>query len=209
MDFDTLIVFIPACFALNMTFGPSNLLALTNGAREGVGKAATAALGRMVAYASLIAITGIGLGALLAASALAFAIVKWAGAAYLVYLGIRLLRSHTAVSEDGAATIAHRPLSSLTRQEFLVGIGNPKAIVIFTAFFPQFVDPDRYLASFAVLGALFLVFEMCAVALYALAGRHLGRLANHPKAAQWLNRTSGSMMIGFGLLLAFARRPAV
>ena len=101
MDFDTLIVFVPACFALNMTFGPSNLLALTNGAREGIGKAATAALGRMVAYAGLIAITGIGLGALLAASALAFSIVKWAGAAYLVYLGIRLLRTRAAVSGDG------------------------------------------------------------------------------------------------------------
>ena len=122
---------------------------------------------------------------------------------------------HHLLPFHGRAHVAYIPgqklasLSSLARQEFLVGIGNPKAIVIFTAFFPQFVDPDRYLASFAVLGALFLVFEMCAVALYALAGRHLGRLANHPKAAQWLNRTSGSMMIGFGLLLAFARRPAV
>lgn len=209
MQLDTLLVFIPACFALNMTFGPSNLLALTNGVRSGVAIAATAALGRMVAYAGLIAITGIGLGALLAASALAFSIVKWAGAAYLVYLGIRLIRSRDRLSEETDRAMPRRPVASLMRQEFLVGIGNPKAIVIFSAFFPQFVDAERYLASFAVLGALFLVFEMCAVILYAIAGRHLGRLADHPKAAQWLNRTSGSMMIGFGLLLAFARKPAV
>jgi threonine/homoserine/homoserine lactone efflux protein len=208
MSLDTLLVFIPACFALNMTFGPSNLLALTNGVREGVAIAATAALGRIVAYAILIAITGIGLGALLAASALAFSVVKWAGAAYLVWLGIKLVRSHAQLSDANEGAIAHRPLASLARQEFLVGIGNPKAIVIFTAFFPQFVAPDRYLESFAILGALFLTFEMCAVAAYAFAGKHLGAYARHPKAARWLNRTSGSMMIGFGLLLAFARRPA-
>ena len=209
MTLELWLTFVAASTALLLIPGPTVLLvlsyALSKGRSVAVASAAGVATGDFIAMTASLA----GLGALVLASATLFTVLKWAGAAYLVYLGIRLLRSHTAVSEDGAATIAHRPLSSLTRQEFLVGIGNPKAIVIFTAFFPQFVDPDRYLASFAVLGALFLVFEMCAVALYALAGRHLGRLANHPKAAQWLNRTSGSMMIGFGLLLAFARRPAV
>lgn len=209
MSLDTLLVFIPACFALNMTFGPSNLLALTNGLREGVGRAATAALGRMVAYATLIAITGVGLGALLATSAAAFSVVKWAGAAYLVWLGVKIMRSKSTLTQADPAATPRRPLASLARQEFIVGISNPKAIVIFTAFFPQFVDAERYMASFALLGGLFLLFEMCAVAAYAYAGRHLGRFARHPRAGDWLNRTSGGMMIGFGLLLALARRPAV
>lgn len=209
MNPHTLAIFIPACFALNLTFGPSNLLALSNGARAGVGAAVTATFGRLVAYAILIAVTGIGLGALLAASAHAFAIVKWGGAAYLVWLGVKMMRGAGAQADREAATAARPPTRQLLRQEFLVGIGNPKAILIFTAFFPQFIEPGRYMASFAVLGALFLVLELSAAALYALAGRHLGRMANRKSATQWLNRISGATMIAFGLLMLLARRPAV
>jgi len=208
MNPHTLALFIPACFALNLTFGPSNLLALTNGARAGVGAAVVAIFGRLVAYAILIAITGVGLGALLAASAHAFAIVKWGGAAYLIWLGVRMMRGGGARTSIEAAMATRPPTPQLFRQEFLVGIGNPKAILIFTAFFPQFVEPGRYLASFAVLGALFLLLELTAAALYALAGRHIGRMASRTSATQWLNRISGATMIAFGLLMLFARRPA-
>jgi threonine/homoserine/homoserine lactone efflux protein len=89
-----------------------------------------------------------------------------------------------------------------------VAAGNPKAILIFTAFFPQFVDRTHYALSFAVLGATFLVLELVAIAIYALIGARLRFITGNPKGFIWLNRVSGSLMVGFGTLLAMLRRPA-
>ncbi|PWR23993.1 LysE family translocator [Zavarzinia compransoris] len=206
MPLDAFLLFLPACFAVNLAFGPNNLLALTNGARVGVGRTVLASGGRMIAFALMIAIAGLGLGALLATSALAFNIVKWAGAAYLVYLGVRLLKAGGPAADVEAA--APRTLAALARQEFVVAAGNPKAILVFTAFLPQFVDPGAYALSFTILGATFLVLEAVAIALYALIGARLGAAMARGRAMAWFNRISGSLMILFGVLLAFTRRPA-
>ena len=162
MTLDLYLLFLPACFAINMAFGPNNLLSLSNGARDGTARAVAAASGRLVAFAIMIAIAGFGLGTLLVASEIAFAVVKWLGAAYLVWLGIRLLRAG-APALDQAAAAGPQPLRALVRQEFWVAMGNPKAILVFTAFFPQFVVPTDYAASFAVLGASFLALEVVAI----------------------------------------------
>ncbi|WP_147182206.1 MULTISPECIES: LysE family translocator [Alphaproteobacteria] len=208
MSLHTILWFIPACFALNMAFGPNNLLSLTNAMRGGIGIALAASLGRLVAFAIMIAVTALGLGALLIASELAFSAVKWAGAAYLVWLGIKLLRAGGPKLGAVEATRPVRSLSVLARQEFWVAIGNPKAILIFTAFFPQFIDRNDYAASFALLGVIFLLLELAAIAIYSLIGSHLGRFATNSKAFSWMNRLSGGMMIAFGAMLALARRPA-
>ncbi|MFT4266716.1 MAG: LysE family translocator [Xenophilus sp.] len=205
------LLFLPACFAINMAFGPNNLLSVTNGARHGVGPAVAAAGGRLAAFAIMIAVAGVGMGALLAASALAFGLVKWAGVAYLVWLGIRLLRAPAPplAADDAAAGAGERPaLAALTRQEFGVAIGNPKAILVFTAFFPQFVAADAYALSYLQLGLTFLALEVVAIAFYALLGARVRRLARGGPALRWFNRASGATMIGFGLLLAAVRRPA-
>ena len=206
MPLDSYLLFLPACFAVNLAFGPNNLLALTNGARVGVGTTVLASGGRMVAFALMIAIAGLGLGALLATSALAFNVVKWAGAAYLVDLGIRLLRA--GGPGEAAALPAQRSLRALARQEFVVAAGNPKAILVFTAFLPQFVDPGAYTLSFTLLGATFLALEVVAIAIYALLGAKLGAAMARGRAMVWFNRVSGSLMVAFGILLAFTRRPA-
>lgn len=197
-------LFAPACLALNLTFGPSNLLALTHGAQRGVGFACAAALGRMASFAPMIALSALGLGVLLSASAAAFTVAKLAGAAYLVWLGWRLWRARAPEVEviEGAG---RRGLLPATRREALVALGNPKAILIFAAFFPQFVEPGAYWTSYALLGVVFLTLEMVAVAAYALAGnvaarraaRHLGKL----------HKLSGATMMAFGVALALARRP--
>jgi threonine/homoserine/homoserine lactone efflux protein len=96
----------------------------------------------------------------------------------------------------------------LAKQEFLVAAGNPKAILVFTAFFPQFVDRSAYARSFTVLGSTFLLIELVAIAIYAVIGSRLGTLANGSRGFRWFNRVSSSVMIGFGLLLAFLRRLA-
>ncbi|WP_211442626.1 LysE family translocator [Collimonas humicola] len=206
-------LFLPACFALNMAFGPNNVLSLSNGARDGVSCSIIAAFGRLLAFAIMIAIAGLGMGALLLASEALFTALKFAGAAYLVWLGIKLFRSGPAQFSASAgnagadAEAAADKLRRLAKQEFLVAAGNPKAILIFTAFFPQFVDRSAYAASFIVLGATFLLLELAAIAIYAMLGARLGALSGGASRFRWLNRISGAMMVGFGLALAFLRRP--
>ena len=207
MPLETFLIFAPACFAINMAFGPNNLLSLTNAARRGVVPAILAAAGRIVSFAVMIAIAGIGLGALLAASENVFTIVKWAGAAYLVWIGVNLIRAGAPLLRDDAAT-PRLSLRKLTLQELWVAAGNPKAILVFTAFFPQFVDPEAYALSFAILGLTFLIFETFAIVVYSFIGAKLGRYVRDGRTLKWFNRTSGAMMIGFGLALIFARRPA-
>lgn len=209
MPLSTYLLFLPACFAVNLAFGPNNLLAITNGARHGPLRALAAAGGRLLAFALMIAVAGIGMGTLLLASEWAFNAVKWAGAAYLLYLGVKLLRADApVVPAAGDATAV--PLAKLTRQEFAVAIGNPKAILVFTAFFPQFVVADAYAWSYLLMGATFLVLEAVAIAVYAALGARMGRLArggNSRRLLRWFNRISGSFMVGFAVLLAVARRP--
>lgn len=206
MPLDTLLLFLPSCFALNMAFGPNNLLSITFGAHYGLRTALLAAAGRLVAFALMIAIAALGMGALLMASQMAFTVVKLLGAAYLIWLGCKvffakaeLATSRAALGEDG--------MRGFVRKEFLVAIGNPKAILVFTAFFPQFVVPENYWASFSLLGAIFLALEVIAIAAYAYAGTRLSGLLRHARGLRWMNRISGATMVLFGTILALARRP--
>lgn len=214
MSFQNYWLFLPACFALNMAFGPNNVLSLSNGARDGVRYSIFAAFGRLLAFAAMIAIAGFGLGALLLASETLFTMLKFGGAAYLVWLGIKLFVSapvHLSGSANDGQTGAELPsdkLRRLAKQEFLVAVGNPKAILIFTAFFPQFVDRSAYATSFIMLGATFLLLELVAIAIYAVIGARLKTFTNGARGFRWFNRASGTLMIGFGVALAFLRRPA-
>ncbi|WP_250512795.1 LysE family translocator [Caballeronia sp. INDeC2] len=209
MSLQTFSIFLPACFAINMAFGPNNVLSLSNGARDGVRASVLASSGRIVAFAIMIAIAGLGLGALLLASQTLFTAIKLAGAAYLVWIGVKLMRSGPSlvVREEGAAR-GRVSLARLTKQEFWVAAGNPKAILVFTAFFPQFVDRGAYAASFAILGATFLLLELVAIVIYAALGARLGSLSRGARGFFWFNRVSGALMICFGVMLAFVRRPA-
>jgi len=207
MTLETFLLFAPACFAINMAFGPNNLLSLTNAARSGLAPAILAAAGRIVSFAVMIAIAGIGLGAVLAASETVFMAVKWLGALYLIWIGIKLIRAGAPLLGDEGPAPA-LSLRTLTLQELWVAAGNPKAILVFTAFFPQFVDAQSYALSFTILGAIFLVFELFAILVYSFIGAKLGRHIRNGRALKWFNRTSGTMMIGFGLALMFTRRPA-
>jgi threonine/homoserine/homoserine lactone efflux protein len=200
----SLALFVPACFALNLAFGPNNLLALTHGAAVGPGFALRAGLGRLIAFVPMLALSGAGLGLLLSASAVAFTALKLAGAAYLVWLGVKVWRSAAAIDLGAAGAVP--TAAEAFRREMLTALTNPKAILIFAAFFPQFVDPDRYAASFVELGAVFLVLEALALWLYALGGRLVATAARD--RLRRLQQASGLCMVGFGLLLLLARPPA-
>ncbi|NRP11259.1 Homoserine/homoserine lactone efflux protein [Aliiroseovarius sp. xm-m-379] len=204
MSFTLLALFIPACFALNTAPGPNNLLAFANGSKHGFGAAVIGGMGRLVPFAAMIALVGLGLGAILATSAAAFTVVKYAGAAYLAYVGWRMW---CAPQPDTGEAGAQQSLPDLMRRDFLIAIGNPKAIAIFTAFFPQFTDLIQPLApQYILLGALFLALELLAVTLYAGLGAGM-KGALTPTRLHRLNRGVGGFLIFSGLTMALSERP--
>ena len=174
MSLETLFLFIPACFALNMAPGPNNLLSVSNATRYGFWVATVAGIGRLLAFIIMIAIAAAGLATVLQTSLLLFYAIKVGGAIYLFYLGYQLWRASPTTDGKPDRSFVKKSIASLARQEFLVAAGNPKAILIFTAFLPQFVDLSHPAApQFAVLGLLFLGLEWIAIAAYAYIGSHL------------------------------------
>ncbi|QXI26686.1 LysE family translocator [Pseudomonas vanderleydeniana] len=205
MTLSTLLLFIPACFALNMAPGPNNLLSVSNSTRYGFRTSCLAGLGRLLAFAGMIALAAAGLAVVLQTSELLFHAIKILGAAYLIYLAVQLWRANPETATQAEGTRASLP--ALARQEFLVAAGNPKAILIFTAFLPQFVDPAQGVsAQFAVLGAMFLVLEWIAISAYAYMGLHMRRWFAEPRGKRLFNRGCAVLLSGAASVLLMARR---
>lgn len=206
MSLEHWLVYLGAAIALSLTPGPNGLLSLTHGASFGLRRTVWTVLGGALGFLGLIAASLAGLGALLAASEQAFTVVKWIGAAYLVWLGIGLWRAPApalAVRAPGT-TRAARP-RRLFSQGFLVAVSNPKALIFFAAFLPQFMVPG---ASFAehllVLGGTFVVVEILyELMLAGLAQRIAPWLGRHGRA---FNRAAGGTFVGIGAALAAAER---
>ena len=196
-------IFIPACFALNCAPGPNNMLAFSNAARLGLVPALLGGLGRMPAFMLLIGVTIVGLGAVLAASATAFIIVKMLGAAYLIYVGIQFWRK---ARELAAARSLDSAIGTLMRRDFVIAISNPKAIAVFTAFFPQFIDASQPAWSqLAAMGGVFLALEVVAVALYVVGGVLLGKMLKSERIFVHLNRLVGAVLIASGGTMVLSR----
>jgi threonine/homoserine/homoserine lactone efflux protein len=204
MDYTTLLLFVPACFAINMAPGPNNLLSISNTTRHGLRAAWLAGAGRLLAFAGMIALASAGLAVVLHTSQLLFMAIKTVGALYLFYIAWQLWR---AAPEAGGAARAGASLWQLARQEFFVAAGNPKAILVFTAFLPQFVDPRQPMAlQFAILGALFLLFEVVAIGLYAWMGLGMKRFLGQPHGRRLFNRGCAALLGSAGLGLLLSRR---
>ncbi|MGH8380834.1 LysE family translocator [Pseudomonas sp.] len=207
MDLSLLALFVPACFALNMAPGPNNLLSLHNASRYGLRIACVAGVGRLLAFAGMIVLAAMGLAAVLHTSEYLFLTIKLLGAAYLFYIAWQLWRAPVA-----AATVSAECQGGtlrLARQEFLVAAGNPKAILIFTAFLPQFVQvasPLPVAEQFAWLGGLFLLLEWAAIVIYAWLGAYLQRWFNQSGPRRLFNRVSATLLGCAGIGLLAARR---
>ncbi|MBI3730336.1 MAG: LysE family translocator [Burkholderiales bacterium] len=205
MNLTTLLLFVPACFALNMAPGPNNLLSLSNATRYGLRISCVAGVGRLLAFALMLVLASAGLAVVLHTSELLFTVIKLGGAAYLFYLAWQLWRSDT--SQTAEVITPRLGLPALARQEFLVAIGNPKAILIFTAFLPQFVNPAEPTGwQFAVLGAAFLALEWIAIVLYAYMGIHMRRWFGQPRGKRLFNRSCSALLATAGLGLLVSRR---
>ena len=207
MSFESWLVFVVAAALISLSPGANNLLALTNGLRFGAARSLAAVGGRIGAFAVMIVIAALGLGAVLAASEFAFQIVKWAGVAYLVYLGLRAFTAPAAApnTPGGGAGTARQSVGVMARREFLVALGNPKAILVFTAVFPQFVVPgEPALPQFVVIGFTFLATECLAAFVYVLSGKVFAPLLRD--RASLVNRLTGGLLLAAAGLLASASR---
>jgi homoserine/homoserine lactone efflux protein len=204
------ILFIPVAILLALVPGPNSICALNNGVRQGVVAALGATFGRVAAFAIFLFISALGLGAMLLASESAFVAMKWIGAAYLFWLGVLTWRSadYIATEDDQLSGCgANRSFKSLILQEFLIAISNPKAVLLFAAVFPQFIDPARPSAhQFFVLGSIYLLAEFVSSLVYGLGGRQLRRLITSRRGAKNLNRATGGFFVGAGGLLLTAHR---
>ncbi|QFG27425.1 LysE family translocator [Actinomadura sp. WMMB 499] len=203
--------FLVASVLVALTPGANQLLALRNALQQGTADALVALAGRLSAFLVLILATVAGLGAILLASEPVFAVVKWCGVAYLLYLGGRMLyRSRTPAAEqpDGATASVRRTRRELTRQEFGVALTNPKALLLFGAFLPQFADRSAgsVPAQLLALGLAYLVVESGAALVYAGVGGRLAAFDVTARTRRLFDRATGATMLAIAGSLALDRR---
>lgn len=207
MGVDQWLVFLPAAALVAVSPGANNFLALVHGMRCGLVPAVLALAGRIAAFGILILLVGGGLGAVLAASETAFLVIKWAGVGYLAWLGLRLWSSATTPPVEEEHAIETASGRGLAVREFWVALTNPKAILLFTAFLPQFVEPKAsFAAQLAALGAAYIAIEFGAASLYAFAGSRIKALRLDAVDRRRMNRVSGGLMLAAAAWLATAKR---
>ena len=198
----TLAVFAAASFALIVVPGPSVLYIVGASISQGRRAGLMSMLGVQAGGLIHVFAAAIGVSALIASSAEAFTAVKFAGAAYLVYLGIQRIRH---AGEDDHAEQAPRSHAHLFRQGVVVNVLNPKVAIFFVAFLPQFIDPDAGAPGLqiVILGLLFLLIAMISDGTYALlAGTAAEHLRGSFRSRQRLDRISGTIIIGLGAVAA-------
>ncbi|SLN71445.1 Homoserine/homoserine lactone efflux protein [Roseivivax jejudonensis] len=204
--FDALLTFTVASVVLLAVPGPTIALviarSLSEGRRVALPLVAGVGLGDLVAASVALA----GAGALLSASATAFTVVKLVGAIYLIWVGIRLFRSEPTSPKDLSGDFAGTGAAAF-RDGFLVTVFNPKGILFFVAFVPQFVDPAAsYLAQAAVFVLLFSSLGVINGAVYAMAASRMRLVLRSKVAMRWVNRAGGTVILGAGVAALFARR---
>ncbi len=197
--------FVGACLVMGLIPGPGVMsivgYALGSGRRTALASVAGMAVGNLVAMSLSLA----GIGALLAASALAFAVLKWAGALYLIALGVTAIVRGGGRSAGAVARPSVRPRAAFASNVAL-GTFHPKTIVFFVAFAPQFVRADgSYALQAVILIATFGVVVGCTDTLYALGAAHASHLLNRPGTERWTKRAGGGVLIAAGLATAAAR----
>jgi threonine/homoserine/homoserine lactone efflux protein len=204
MSLDLYLAFVAACIALALLPGPVVTLVVANGLRHGTAAAFVTVAGAQVGLALVIAAVSLGLASLMATLGAWFDWVRLLGAAYLVWLGIGMIRRPSLLPAEGGA--ARPPRGGFFLQGFMVLLTNPKVLVFFGAFIPPFIDPSRpQLPQVVLLGVTFMVIAALSDAVYALlAGR--ARALMSAGRARLLSRLAGLFMIGGGVWLALVRR---
>jgi len=203
MSLNLYLAFVAACIALALLPGPVVTLIIANGLRHGTRAALVNIAGVQAGLAIVIGIVAVGLTSLMATMGYWFDWVRFAGAAYLVWLGIKLIRS--PVEGVNADAPPPPPRGGFFLQGFLVALSNPKLLLFFGAFIPQFMDMNKdHLSQVILLGVTFMVLAGLTDGIYALlAGRV--RTMFSAKRTRLVSRISGGFMIGGGIWLALTR----
>ena len=204
--------FIVAVFLLNITPGPDTAYIVGRSVAQGRGAGLMSALGISAGCCIHSLACAFGLTALLAASATAFTVVKFVGAFYLMYLGVRLIFAKPAPDAPAGetrASSAPKSLRQLFLQGFWTNVLNPKVVLFFVSFFPQFVatGSEHKTFAFLTLGAVFVLMSMVWNSFVAwIAGCVTQRFSGKPAVKRWLDRGVGSAFVGLGIKLATASR---
>ena len=207
MSLNAWLLYVATVFFVSATPGPNMLLAMTHGIRYGVRHTLPTLAGLLLALGIIMCGSALGLGALLATSELLFSVVKYAGAAYLVWLGIKTWRAPASPLQESTAAAVIDTAWQRFRTGFLVAMSNPKAFVFFTALFPQFMNAQAdQSVQLAILAATFFVIESTWQIIYATGGAKLKSWLNTPLRLQWLNRFAGGSFAVAGVALTSVSR---
>jgi len=205
MEWSVWWAFLAASVVIAVTPGPGAMLSVATGLRHGYPRALRAIAGLETALLIQLTVVALGLGAVLAASATAFLTIKIAGAAYLIWLGIRKWRA--AVADTGAGDAAPGPAAGFYMQGVLVNLTNPKAIVFMVALVPQFVDPRApQWPQFLAIALTMVATDTVVMSIYALLAGRCRRWLREPRALRLQNRVFGGMFVTAGAMLAASSR---
>ncbi|MEC4727617.1 LysE family translocator [Shewanella sp. D64] len=208
MEFNALLLFVVACLTINLIPGPDVIFIVSNTMKGKMANGMKAALGVGVGYFAHTLAACLGLSAIILSSAVAFSIVKWLGAAYLVYLGIQSLISMWRGGSQIMVSDNEQPSADVFVQGILVSILNPKVALFFLSFLPQFIDVSTGSASgqLLVLGLIFSALATVCNVLYATAGSWLFSRPNSNKYTRVLEGVSGVLLISLAGKIAFSDR---
>ncbi len=210
MTLETWLAFFVACWLISLSPGAGAISCMAAGLRHGFRLAFWNIVGLIGGIMFMLLIVALGLGALIAASTVAFAVVKWVGVAYLVYLGVQQWRA-PAFAVDPA--VVERALGATPRElvvkGFLVNATNPKGILFMLAVLPQFIDPQRPLAiQYVLCGATLVFTDVVVMSGYTLFASRVLRMLREAHHIRLLNRTFGALFVAAGAALATFRRAA-
>jgi len=207
---ETWLPFLAAAFLISVSPGAGVISCMAAGMRFGFARAVWNLFGLVAGLQFVLLLVATGLGALLAASSLAFTAVKWLGAAYLIWLGIAQWRAPpVAVDAEAAANELGGTRRQLFLRGFLVNATNPKAIIFMLAVLPQFIDPARPLVvQYVVCGATLAFTDLVAMGAYTAFAAKALRLLRKPRQVRVMNKAFGGMLMAMGALLATFKRGA-
>ena len=202
MSLELYAAYVLACIVIILVPGPTVTLIIANSIRHGSRAGLANVAGTQAGLAIMIAIVGIGLNTLIAGMGHWFEWVRLIGAAYLIWMGVQMFRSRGRLNPDGSA---RPPRGGFFLQGLLVALSNPKALIFFGAFLPQFLDPAGNAATqLALMGATALLFGSLSDAAYALAAGRAGHMLSTHRV-KLLSRIGGGFLVGGGVWLALSR----
>lgn len=205
MTLHTWLAFFVASWLISLSPGPGAVSCMAAGLRYGYRRALWNILGLQLGVLLLVAICAGGLGAILAASQAAFALVKWFGVGYLIWLGVAQWRTRPAAMEIQAEP--DESPKQMVLHAFLINASNPKGIVFMLAVLPQFIDPHApQWPQYALCALSLLITDAVVMSGYTLLASRVLRLLRDPRHIAWTNRSFGALFVGAGLLLAGYRR---